>query len=247
MYRIIMCLCLGVVLAGCGDTTLPPADASISCGVGQKVAYKTDTGQPYCVDDVDGGQLADSTILLPDGNTVPADIKTGDTGTPGKDGADTKGSDSTDTAIEDSGPVTKTTGFECPPDQPQGNGGGKHGQTCVKDSDCLYGACVFNAPLAGYDKTIGFCTKNCACPSPLAVCSKEDGGGVAYTCTKELTITGGNPKRVAGAPPQQMCARTCKTDAECSAWNPEMPDCIKNSTKYISVGTTGACGKNPLK
>ena len=65
---------------------------------------------------------------------------------------------------------------------------------------------------------------------------------VEFACGFELSQSGGNPQ--AGAAPQKRCARRCKKDAECLAWNPALPHCI-GSTKYVS--SAGVCGFDPFK
>ena len=131
-------------------------------------------------------------------------------------------------------------------------GGLPHGKKCAQDSDCLYSRCVKGGFLTSYDDTISYCTKNNACAGgasqETAPCGVDNGtpAGATFYVAFEKSKSGGNPKRTS-ASPYKVCAYQCKSDADCAAWNPEMPDCIKASTDYISVGVNGVCGKNTLK
>lgn len=138
--------------------------------------------------------------------------------------------------------------WQCPPTK--GAAAGQHGQACISGADCAYGHCIFGAFLAGYDSSVGFCTKNSACDAPgsnvTAPCSVDDGGGIAFTSVFEKSKSGGNTARIT-AEPLKLCARTCTNDAACQAWNAAMPHCIKNSTAYVSAGAVGSCGKDPFR
>lgn len=118
----------------------------------------------------------------------------------------------------------------------------EHGQKCTQDSDCLYGHCVDGGFLTGYTAGIKYCTKNNNCGTAEATCA-IDGDFVSMF---ERSKSGGNTSRT-NDEPHKVCAKACSTDAECAAWNPEMPDCIKNSTDFVSVGVNGGCGVNPFQ
>ncbi len=128
----------------------------------------------------------------------------------------------------------------CPPVKGSGL---EHGKKCAQDSDCMYGHCFDSGFLAGYVSGIKFCTKNNNCTGGDAAVCSTDG---AFASAFEKSTSGGNGKRTSPEP-YKVCAKTCSSDSDCAAWNIEMPDCIKNSTDYVSVGTTGVCGVNPFK
>ncbi len=132
--------------------------------------------------------------------------------------------------------------WQCPPVK---GAGLEHGKKCTTDADCMYGHCFVGGFLTGYNDAIKFCTKNNNCTggdsNVTASCSSDGAFAPAF----EKTASGGNPKRTSPEP-YKVCGRTCTSDAECQAWNAEMPDCIKNSTDYVSLGK-GVCGLNPLK
>ena len=130
--------------------------------------------------------------------------------------------------------------WQCPP--VKAAAGLEHGQKCTQDSDCLYGHCFDGGFLTGYTPGIKFCTKNNNCGSGDSVPCNVDG---AYVSAFEKSTNGGNTARTSSEP-FKVCGKMCKSDSECAAWNPEMPDCINNSTKYVSVGTQGVCGVNPV-
>lgn len=140
--------------------------------------------------------------------------------------------------------------WQCPPKLTPG--GAHHGKKCTQDSDCLYGRCMKGGFLTSYDDAVSYCTKNNACTGAgsgeTAPCGVDSGApsGVQYAVAFEKSKSGGNPKRTSVSV-YKVCARQCKSDAECAEWNPEMPDCILASTDYVSVGVYGVCGKNTLK
>jgi hypothetical protein len=233
--RILASICVALWIAACSNNAPVDDSGKVTCGAGQKTAYHTDTGKPYCVDISDGGNLDDG---------ISGDNDTGGV-TPGKDS--TVGKDSTLGNKDDGDAGSEEdilSGQAGCPAAATVTGAGKTGTACTADGDCLYGHCKFGMPLAGYDAAIGYCTRMCGCPT---ACNGDDGGNVGYGCAIEKTANGGNPKRSGDNDPLKYCARGCKTDSECKAWNPAMPDCIKASTNYITVSTIGACGKNPLK
>lgn len=236
--RILTCTCIALWLAACGTSDPTENGSKVTCGEGQVTKYHPDTGKPYCVDVGDGGTLAD-------GGELADDADAGST-TGGKDSTTGTGKDSTsgskDATDTDADEDDVLVGPGCPP-VPKETGPGKTGTACTKDSDCLFGQCVFGAPVAGYDPGIGFCTHVCGCPTDCSAENSEAGG---YGCSIEKTAAN-NPKRDGSADPLKLCTRECKTDAQCKAWNPALPDCIKFSTTYIAVSVNGACGKNPFK
>ena len=138
--------------------------------------------------------------------------------------------------------------WQCPPTK---NATGlEHGKPCDTAADCAYGHCLAGSFLVGYDPTVRFCTKNNACSTTgsdlTAPCSVDDNQGVTFTAAFEKTRSGGNTARTS-AEPVKLCGKSCKNDGDCSAWNAQMPHCIKNSTMYVSAGAVGVCGKDPTR
>jgi hypothetical protein len=237
----------GLVIAatGCSPATEAGAE-TVKCGTGQVIKYDANTGAPYCafLDDlgnVDDGTISDSTV------DATVDSTTDSTVSDVKTDADAKVD--TDAAV-DSTPDIKPDvpkvpdSFKCPIKTP--GLGGKIGTACTKDEDCKWGSCFFGPPLAGYDGAIGICAKSCSCTggdANMNSCYYDDTPDLteSYKCVMEKTAGAGN-KLFVGPDPVKMCARTCKKDADCVAWNPEMPNCINGSTNELSSGAS-VCGK----
>jgi hypothetical protein len=242
----VICALSGLVIAaaGCNPATEAGAE-TVKCGTGQVIKYDANTGAPYCVflDDlgnVDDGTISDSTV------DATVDSTTDSTA------VDVKIDSATDTVIDavDSTPDTKPDvpktpdSFKCPIKAPVP--GGKIGTVCTKDEDCKWGSCYFGPPLAGYDKAIGICAKSCSCAggdANMNSCYYDDTKDLteSYKCVMEKTGGAGN-KLFVGPDPIKMCAKVCKTDADCITWNPEMPNCINGSTNELSSGAA-VCGK----
>lgn len=153
--------------------------------------------------------------------------------------------------VTGSGGTTNTrTGawWVCPPVKTDGLA--LHGKPCDSNADCAYGHCIAGSFLVGYDASIKICTKNNACvggeSNTTAPCSYDNGGGVTFVSAFEKSKSGGNLQRTS-AEPAKICAKSCASDADCSSWNAQTPDCIKNSTDLVSIGTQGVCGVNPFK
>ena len=226
-------------LTGCG-TDNTGGDGANTCPKGQ--LFSPASGK--CVDDpgADGGNIGSS------GGTSSG-------GTSG--GSSSGGSDTTEKelpwALDDSGGLAKDTSapfdawWECPPEKK--NPGGKlHGQKCEKDSDCLYGRCFIGGPLAAYDNSIKFCTKNNGCGSGnLTSCTVDNTGSDFFYSAFEKSKSGGNTKRDPKKDVHKMCAKGCKGDSDCAKWNPALPHCLKTSNKFISFGTNPICGVDPDK
>ncbi len=228
-------LILGLVAAiavGCGTTT---------ASGGNGASGGADTSADSAVNDASG------TDAISDGTdaTDPTDLQcqdsTGCFEEDGKDG-DTQNSDAgTDSTVGTDAVSDDASAGTCPPvlkDKTLG----LHAKACTQDADCAYGLCQIGGFLTGYDNSIGYCTKDCACSDPAAQCSSDNASGKEFICGFELSKSGGNPK--AGATPQKRCSLHCLTDADCAAWNPAMPHCI-GSTNYVS--SAGVCGFDPLK
>ncbi len=219
---------IGLVCAiamGCSTTTANSGGTVDATSDSGQDSGLTDTAQNDiggCVDDGFGGCSG----LDGDGKdaTGPSDAISGTDATGG-----------TDATSADTGSST------CPPAL-KDKTLGQHAKTCTQDSDCAYGLCQKGGFLTGYDDAIGYCTKDCGCSDPASQCSKDNAGGKEFICGFELSKSGGNPK--AGATPQKRCSLHCLTDADCAAWNSNMPHCI-NSTNYVS--SAGVCGFDPLK
>lgn len=174
----------------------------------------------------------------------------GDTGGGGggsdSGGADGGGAD----VIKDTGLGSNDPWWACPPIKGTGK---EHGKACTDKAECMYGQCVKGGFLTGYDDSISYCSKNNACTGggsfTTAPCDYDDdksAGGVTYKSLFEKSNSSGNDKRTSFEP-FKLCGRTCKNDGECAAWNAQMPHCIKSSTKYVSIGTQGICGKDPTR
>jgi hypothetical protein len=203
----------------------------------------------------DQGVAGDQGVTGDNGTTTGSDATGGDTAqTDAEKPLDSTGNDAEQDAIIPFDIAPPTCDPKAPPAdqwwncQPKkGTAGALHGKKCEKDEDCLYGRCMFGLPQAGYDKAIGICSKNCGYPGggDAAYCKADNGGGGDFDCALEKTANSGNDKRDKAQVPYQRvykaCTRTCKSDADCMAWNPELPTCIKSSTKYVAVGTLGAC------
>ena len=144
-----------------------------------------------------------------------------------------------------------TAWWNCPPVVSNAQGL-LHGKKCATNADCKFGQCVFGSFIVGYDATKGICTKNSNCAAKeggngdTVPCANDNTSSEAFYTTIEKTSSGGNDKRT-NPEPHKICTLGCKDDKTCTAWNPDTPHCIKNSTKYVSVGTHGACGFDPLK
>ncbi len=238
---------LALGLGGCGTTEANDNAGSVKCGPGE-VSTLDKSGNVYCVEANDAGVLADGSTS---GDTGGTDAVSGgdgsDDGAGGNDGAnggDTAGAgDGTD---KDSGPTDPW--WACPPVKGVGK---EHGKDCSSDAECMYGRCVKGGFLTGYDDSISYCTKNNGCTGDgsftTAPCSYDDdaGKGLTFMVAFEKTKSSGNDKRTSSAP-YKVCARACKTDAECADWNSKMPHCM-NSTKYVSTGTSKICGFDPTR
>lgn len=257
VLRRVTVIALAVVASACGDTNAGGTDAGVNCPAGQVVKFDPDTGAPKCVDDNDLGNISGKDgqgLGDGSGSTDDGSGGTGD-GSGGKDSGLATGDSDTGIGTGDgsegdgAGSTCKpgATGLErwwgCAP--VPGTTGALHGQKCEKDADCLYGFCFFGSPLAGYDKAIGICTKNCGYSGgAYTTCTKEDTVVDKYYCTIEKTAQVGNPKQDTKQPgPFKMCGHGCKTDADCAAWNADLPNCLKNSTKYLSTNPNGVCAK----
>lgn len=217
-----------------------------------------------CSSDTDGGSSSSATSPCPAGLAPKYDPNTGKLVSCGlaSDGGGSGSSGSNADAGAADGGAAKDTSLAssckpglgaldrwwlCPPETAHPDKA-LHGQKCQTDADCLYGLCLFGLPLAGYDKAIGICSKNCGFDGgKLAPCALEDGNpvaGDAYYCTIEKTVQSGNTLQDASLPgPFKMCAHGCKSDADCKAWNPDLPTCLKQSTPHLSTNPNGICAR----
>lgn len=242
---------LTVSVAACGEDSASGADAASSasandagtignggCPAGTKPKYDPDTGKlDSCVKDSDAGGSPD----------VKYDASGGSDGGGGSD----IGTPTDDlTALPSCKPTmtSEEKWFNCLP-TPVNPGAKLHGQGCTADADCLYGQCMFGLPLAGYDKSIGICTKNCGYSgggSKNIACDAEDPSGNLYKCVYEKTQKIGNTYRdLTKQDLFKACARTCANDNDCKAWNPDLPTCTKSSTGQLSTPAVGVCVKLP--
>ena len=233
---------LALLGSGCAADTGGNQVTPAQCGAGTVLF----NGQ--CVVATDG-TIADPTDTggnVSDAGPNPQADSSGNPGVDsGSDPVDGGGTTGKDTAVEekDAGPTDPWC--DCPPEK-KFPGGLEHGKKCDKHEDCLYGYCFQGGHLTGYDDSVKFCTKNNAC----------DGGGDATQCEGdgkfksgfEKTKESGNDKfsGLKCGKVVKTCAKECKSDSECKAWNAELPNCIKTSTKYVSMGVIGICVKNPL-
>ena len=244
-------LLLVVSLAiGCGADPATSNGVGVTCAVGETLKQDSQ-GNKFCEKAGDTGVIGgtDSGAGTDVASGTDAAGGTTDTGTTGGTDAGGTGFDGNSSGV-DAGPIDPW--WSCPPVKKAS--GAEHGKACTSHADCLYGNCVKGGHLAGYDDSISYCTKNNACTGggsdQTAPCGTDDGApsGVTYKSVFEKSKSGGNPKRTSTSKaPVKVCGRVCKSDSECASWNPKMPDCIKSSTDYVSLGTQGVCGYNPLK
>ncbi len=222
------CLFAAIAL-GCGSTTASGGAADANGDIGQDSgvtdATLADTGG--CLDDGFGG-CSGLDVDTADAKQIPDSVACEDFG--GCPDSDAQ-SDST----SDTGAST------CPPVLVSAQGA-PHGKACTQDSDCSYGLCQKGGFLTGYNAALGYCTKDCGCSQATAQCSDDNAGSAQFSCSFEVSQSGGNTQ--ASDPPQKRCALQCKTDADCSKWNPALPHCI-GSSKYVS--SSGVCGFDPFK
>lgn len=225
--------------AGANDVVSLDGTGNGGCPAGTKPKYDPNTGQlDSCVKDTSADVVG--------GPDVKFDATANDSG---------GGSDigtPTDDAI--AAPACKPTmtseekWFNCLP-TPVNAGAKLHGESCAADADCLYGVCMFGLPLAGYDKAIGVCTKNCGFSlgsSKNIACDAEDPSGNKFKCVMEKTQKIGNTMRdLAKQDLFKSCARTCANDNDCKAYNPDLPTCTKVSTAQLSTPAVGVCVRLP--
>lgn len=241
-----------VLLAACGNEVASGNAGTINCSVGETVLLDSN-GNPYCGPAGGGGTIADGTGSLDSAGAADTGAGSSDaTGSSdGTGGGNSDGSGSSDASGGDSADDATPTDpwLKCPPVKGTGL---EHGKKCATHEECMYGYCMKGGFLTGYDDTISYCTKNNACTGSgsftTAPCDYDDDASKSLTFKSafEKSKSGGNDKRTSSTP-FKVCARTCKADSECEAWNAEMPHCIINSTKYVSVGTQGVCGHDPLR
>lgn len=251
-WRPLFSLAVFLTLAtGCGD-------GEVSCGTGQEKQFDSKTGAAKCVDSADGasvdndanGKLSDGASTTADGAAVTdSKVIAKDTGEEPDPDAVSNPPDWLVAPTCPSGATGLERWWNCPPTKQAS--GALHGKACTKDQECLYGHCMFGHPMAAYDPAIGFCAKNC----------KYTGGGKATNCAEEnvtpepkfecvfeKTQNSGNDKRaksqVANGLVFAACMKFCKSDAECIQWNPDLPNCTNQSTKYISLGANKVCVRN---
>lgn len=229
-------LLASALLVGCGsDAASGGSGGAVTCPGSQQY----DSINKKCVDKpADAGGLSDAA------SSSGSDSSSGSGSSSG--GADVEGELPWQLA-DGGGIIEPDTGDNyintCP--QTKGATGAHSGQKCEKHEDCMYGFCFAGGFLAAYDSSIKFCARNVFC-SGGGNCSDENDGSNAFTTAFEKSKSGGNPKRTS-ASPYKICTRTCKSDSECAAWNPQLPHCLKTSTSYVSIGAQGACAKDPDK
>ncbi len=248
--------------AGCTDATGASAAANGGCPAGTTAVFDAATGKlKSCDANADGGNVSQADGGGGGDGGAKPDV-------PGLDAVGTKTdtkTDSTAATDESEGPDLNRTltctkdsvgndkWFMCEPKPTTGTG--LHGQPCTADGDCLYGQCMFGLPIVNYDKAIGVCTKNCGYVgggSKFIACLSEDGNpkGVLYKCVTEKTEVIGNMKRDKSLPNVfKMCVRVCESDADCLAWNPDMPTCYNGniSTNELSTPPSKLCIRLPSK
>lgn len=252
------CLVVLLMATACAGDPPPESDESLAakCGAGtefNKTTKKCEVPEAGSLGDTEDGSGSDATGGGSDGATT------------GKDGSGSgsdngSGDDATEeviipwdtaTTCDPKAPPAEQW-WNCPPAKTAGTK--NHGQKCEKDEECSYGRCMFGMPQAGYDKAVGFCTKNCGYTGgggPATSCYTDDTAKDKFYCALEIQgakFGGKNPKNDKTDPNRSVykaCTRGCKSDAECAVYNPEMPICIKFSTDYLGVNPSGSCGKNP--
>lgn len=224
--------------------------AATNCPAGEAPRFDVQTGAFLgCFASDDGGSLDDAQDAAQQSDQSAATDAALDTAadvadiSAGSDSSDATGSDSSATCPP--GLTALERWWQCPPERTDGDG--LHGEACTSDADCWYGHCLFGSPFAGYDPTIGICTKNCGFGGPgtgFTECVKDNGNNLVFKCTFEKTKQSGNDKIPDDQPNVfKACLRECKTDAECQAWNPNLPNCVLDSDQYLSIGATKVCVK----
>ncbi len=240
------------------STTLALALALAGAGCGADVTKDDSDDADAAATVDDGGSIGGGGDSVGVADGAPGDSASGggtdgggtDGGGSGGDGGGTGDGGEPDDVVKDTGLGSNDPWWACPPIKGTGN---EHGKACTDKSECMYGQCVKGGFLTGYDDAISYCTKNNACTGggsfTTAPCDYDDDkalGGVTYKSVFEKSNSSGNDKRTS-AEPFKLCGRTCQADSECASWNAQMPHCIKSSTKYVSIGTQGICGKDPTR
>ena len=234
----------GLILGACGTDATGGGAGQVQCGAGMVLF----NGQ--CVLAGNDGNITDPTdtggVAVDSGGMPGTDAGGGGTsdggGNPQTDGGGNQQTDGGGGGV-DAGPTDPWC--DCPPTK-KNPGGLEHGKKCSTHDDCLYGSCVQGGHLTGYDDTVKYCTKNNACGSggDATQCEADGKFKAGFEKTKESgndKFSGQKCGKVV-----KVCAKECKSDGDCKAWNSEMPNCIKTSTKYVSMGVIGICVKNPL-
>lgn len=99
-----------------------------------------------------------------------------------------------------------------------------HGEPCANNAECKYGICS-KSTLQAAGSGAGVCVKQCNC-GVGSQCSDDNSASRSAEFTCIFAPSGG----------QKECARYCKTDAECQAWNPELPFCNNSGGVRFSTG-----------
>lgn len=250
-----------VLLNACQDSAAGADASNAGCPPSTKPQFDPNTGKlTSCQPDNDAGSVAQQDNGSGSGTASDSGAKTELPSTGGSD-ATKPGSDTADQPDEATFQMPEckpgATGldkwFGCVPTP--GKSGKLHGEPCTDDSECLYGNCMKGLPIVNYDKNLGVCTKNCGYiggGSKFISCSSEDDNpkGVTYSCVTEKTVAIGNSKQDTSLPSVfKMCVRGCLNDAECQAWNPDMPTCYNgnSSTNELSTPPKKLCLKLPPK
>lgn len=99
-----------------------------------------------------------------------------------------------------------------------------HGEACTTSAECKYGICS-KTTLQAAGSGAGVCVKQCNCGVGSQCTDDNDASRSAeFTCI--FAPSGG----------KKECARFCKTDAECGAWNPELPFCRSGQSDLFQTG-----------
>ncbi len=247
----ILIFALSAAATGCGADPALSNGGGAKCQVGQVVKVDS-AGNSYCATATNNdGAINTDTAATDSAGAADGGADSGGnsdaSGTSDAKGSDAGDASNGDAVDEDTGPLDPW--WKCPPVKGTGL---QHGKKCVAHTDCMYGYCMNGGFLTGYDDALSYCTKNNGCTGEgsftTAPCDYDDNTSKSLTFKSafEKSKSSGNDKRKSSAP-IKLCARVCKTDGECANWNAELPHCMLNSTKYVSIGTQGVCGFDPTR
>jgi hypothetical protein len=99
-----------------------------------------------------------------------------------------------------------------------------HGEACTTSAECKYGICS-KTTLQAAGSGAGVCVKQCNCGVGSQCTDDNDASrNASFTCV--FAPSGG----------KKECAKFCKTNEECLAWNPELPFCSSGMSGQFQTG-----------